>query len=90
MNFNDVAEKMGEGFEARFAVSKAIGEYSTGDLDLILDVLASNISRTIVEDFLRDETARENFFPGLNFSESELKALVIMLYEKVVGQLKEL
>ena len=26
MNFNDVAEKMGEGFEARFAVSKAIGE----------------------------------------------------------------
>lgn len=90
MVFNEVAEKLYEGYETRFAVSRAIGEYSTNDLDQILDVMASNIATTLVEDFLSKETVRKDFFPDLDLSEDELKMLVIALYQKVVDQLKEL
>ena len=90
MVFNEMAEKLYEGCETRFAVSQAIGEYSTNDLDQILDVMASNIATTLVEDFLSKETVRKDFFPDLDLSEDELKMLVIALYQKVVDQLKEL
>lgn len=90
MVFNEVAEKLYEGYETSFAVSRAIGEYSTNDLDQILDVMASNIATTLVEDFLSKETVRKDFFPDLDLSEDELKILVIALYQKVVDQLKEL
>lgn len=90
MVFNEVAEKLYEGYETRFAVSQAIGEYSTNDLDQILDVMASNIATTLVEDFLSKETVRKDFFPDLDLSEDEFKMLVIALYQKVVDQLKEL
>lgn len=62
----------------------------TNDLDQILDVMASNIATTLVEDFLSKETVRKDFFPDLDLSEDELKMLVIALYQKVVDQLKEL
>ena len=90
MVFNEVAEKLYEGYETRFAVSQSIGEYSTNDLDQILDVMASNIATTLVEDFLSKETVRKDFFPDLDLSEDEFKMLVIALYQKVVDQLKEL
>ena len=90
MVFNEMAEKLYEGYETRFAVSQAIGEYSTNDLDQILDVMASNIATTLVEDFLSNETVMKDFFPDLDLSEDELKMLVIALYQKVVDQLKEL
>lgn len=90
MVFSELAEKLYEGYETRFAVSQAIGEYSTNDLDQILDVMASNIATTLVEDFLSKETVMKDFFPDLDLSEDELKMLVIALYQKVVDQLKEL
>ena len=79
MVFNEVAEKLYEGYETRFAVSQAIGEYSTNDLDQILDVMASNIATTLVEDFLSKKTVRKDFFPDLDLSEDEFKMLVIAL-----------
>lgn len=88
--FNEVAEKMIEGFEARFVVSEAIGEYSTEDLNKVLDVIASNIASTIVEEFVGNEIIRKEFFPDIEISEDDLKLLTIVLYQKVVDQLKEL
>lgn len=90
MLFNEVAEKMVEGFETRFVVSQAIGEYSTEDLNKILDVIASNIATTIVEEFISKEAIRKEFFPDLDISEGDLKLLTIILYQKVVDRLKEL
>lgn len=87
--FNEVAEKMIEGFEARFVVSQAIGDYSTDDLNKILDVIASNIARTITEEFISNEAIRKEFFPDVEVSENDLKLLTIVLYQKVVDQLKE-
>lgn len=88
--FNEVAEKMIEGFEARFVVSQAIGDYSTDDLNKILDVMASNIARTITEEFISNETIRKEFFPDVEVSEDDLKLLTIVLYQRVVDQLKGL
>ena len=89
MMFNEVAEKMIEGFETRFIVSQAIGDYSTEDLNKILDVIASNIASTITEEFISNEAIRKEFFPDTDVSESDLKLLTIILYQKVVDQLKE-
>ena len=85
----DVAEKMIKGFEARFVVSQAIGEYSTEDFNEVLDVMASNIARTITEEFINNEAIRKEFFPNVEVSAYDLKLLTIILYQRVVDQLKE-
>lgn len=90
MNQDKLLEKILDGMEIRDIVSCQIGEYSTDDPREMIEALALNMSRTIIEDILEDEEMFHSLFGQDDISKEWVRWFIAETFAKVAEYLKEL